>query len=1076
MGRIFPEKLKHDAGKTAGKIALWVLAVFLLLVLIAELAIVGAVAWLHAEGGQNWLRQQLAAATADTGYQVSFASVSYDFPQGINLQDVTVSDKKGRVAGINTFTIRPDFFPLAARHLSLALDIGTLALYRLPEQAQAQEQPQAGNEQPGGFALPELYFSTISLDLGIEILTLEEQVLGFPLTLSPQVSARLASADDGLQLDLAAVIDQLDEQQITWLPEELAFNGELATQTLALAINNFSLSAPVYDVTGSGTADLQTGVLDIKAEGAAENLERLSPNLKGRIPFNGTIGGAIDNPGLDLALRPQLLILEQAGISAPTLNGTATDLFAAPAGTLAASFTYAQRPVELAADFTWRDAVLSLTGLTGTAPELSLSGALAVSAGTGLLEGTLDFKTGSLTAFEDLLVKGIGGSAQGILKFSSRQDEQLLTLDAALDNASYQGRRAAKLDMTAQIIGWDIVNPAQVAAQAQDLRLTDDMVFEALTLTATRQDGAYRLAAKGSGGAPLSFTLQGHALLSGLDESRLALSELDLTMRADGASLSLAGAMDDETVDLNLAADNFALALLPLAMPGNLKRLALSGSAKADGPVAAPVIDYHFTMSPLAISGLDLNIDGQGRYENNILSAGVSAEGTGIREFSGTASLPLEFSFMPFAFSLPETAPLSGSLVIAAQAGPLSAAFLPPGHILTGDININGRITGTLASPDLEGTASLGKGSYRYQQYDLTLYDLQAAARMQAGRLEISSFYAHDNEGGTLRGEGLISLASPENTDLALTVDNFRLLRSDRANGYISADLAFTGQPNGYLLAGTMDIGPLELLIPEHFQKDIPELNIVRIHDTPETDRVLNRVNLDIRAQAGGQIFVRGWGLNAEFGGALEISGTLDSPELNGMLQSERGRYEEFGRRFELEKAELIFRGLAPPSPYLDIAATTALDDITATVTLTGPLEDPSIGFSSIPALPDDEIMARILFGENLQNITPFQALQLKQTIDRLRGRGGQGFNPVARLRALTGFDDLRIDTGEGGETTVGVGKYLTDDIYLELEQGAGEASGGASLEIKLTPSITVDSKIGQDAGTGAGVSWSWDY
>jgi len=176
-------------------------------------------------------------------------------------------------------------------------------------------------------------------------------------------------------------------------------------------------------------------------------------------------------------------------------------------------------------------------------------------------------------------------------------------------------------------------------------------------------------------------------------------------------------------------------------------------------------------------------------------------------------------------------------------------------------------------------------------------------------------------------------------------------------------------------------------------------------------------------------------------------------------------------RRFDLEHANLNFRGFIPPSPYLDIKATSDLEEIIASVTLTGPLEAPSLGFSSVPSLPGDEILARILFGRDLNSIT----LQLKQTIDRFTGHGGTGFDPVARIRELTGFDEIRIDPGaEGG--AVGVGKYLTDDVYLELEKGHGETSGGANLEIELTPSITLESKIAQDAQTGAGVLWSWDY
>ena len=85
-------------------------------------------------------------------------------------------------------------------------------------------------------------------------------------------------------------------------------------------------------------------------------------------------------------------------------------------------------------------------------------------------------------------------------------------------------------------------------------------------------------------------------------------------------------------------------------------------------------------------------------------------------------------------------------------------------------------------------------------------------------------------------------------------------------------------------------------------------------------------------------------------------------------------------------------------------------------------------------------------------------------------------FDPLAEIRELTGLDDIRINSNEDGETTVGAGKYLTDEVYLEFESGSGDNNSAANLEIELTPSITLESQIGEDSQAGAGVFWEWDY
>ena len=121
--------------------------------------------------------------------------------------------------------------------------------------------------------------------------------------------------------------------------------------------------------------------------------------------------------------------------------------------------------------------------------------------------------------------------------------------------------------------------------------------------------------------------------------------------------------------------------------------------------------------------------------------------------------------------------------------------------------------------------------------------------------------------------------------------------------------------------------------------------------------------------------------------------------------------------------------------------------------------------------------MSHILFGQDMDKISPFQAVQLAQAMQRFSGvGGGSSFDPMGMLRSATGLDDIRVETDEEGQATVGAGKYLTDKVYLEFEAGSEEDSGNANVQVELTPNITVESEVGQDARAGAGVFWKWDY
>ena len=278
-------------------------------------------------------------------------------------------------------------------------------------------------------------------------------------------------------------------------------------------------------------------------------------------------------------------------------------------------------------------------------------------------------------------------------------------------------------------------------------------------------------------------------------------------------------------------------------------------------------------------------------------------------------------------------------------------------------------------------------------------------------------------------------------------------------------------------MSGKITTDKVNVTIPDRFNNAIPKLNIVKKNTKKLTaPDFMKIVKLNLKLVAEKQVFVRGHGLDAEFGGEIKVSGTLAAPLYNGTFKSKRGRYEEFGKRFDLNRALLRFQGAVPPSPYLDILAETNVQDITAQISISGNIEKLVVKLSSASNLPQDEVLSRILFGKNMTKISPFQAVQLTNTLRRFSGKGGSRFEPLSILRKTTGLDDLQVERDEDGEMTIGAGKYITDKVYLEARAGSGQSSSAAKVKIDLTPNIKAESKIGQDSKAGGGIFWQWDY
>ena len=172
------------------------------------------------------------------------------------------------------------------------------------------------------------------------------------------------------------------------------------------------------------------------------------------------------------------------------------------------------------------------------------------------------------------------------------------------------------------------------------------------------------------------------------------------------------------------------------------------------------------------------------------------------------------------------------------------------------------------------------------------------------------------------------------------------------------------------------------------------------------------------------------------------------------------------------------FAGEIPYNPTLDIEATTAVEGLTAIIDITGRAFAPEIAFTSTPALAQDEVLSRLLFGSSIESLSPTQALQLAASLNTLRGSSGGGFNPLGTLRKATGIDRLRIvggDTAGGQGTSLAAGKYISNKIYVEVTTDA-RGFTATQLEIAISRTLRILSSVSTFGGSNVSLRYSKDY
>jgi translocation and assembly module TamB len=309
------------------------------------------------------------------------------------------------------------------------------------------------------------------------------------------------------------------------------------------------------------------------------------------------------------------------------------------------------------------------------------------------------------------------------------------------------------------------------------------------------------------------------------------------------------------------------------------------------------------------------------------------------------------------------------------------------------------------------------------------------------------------------------------------------MLTRDDIGATVSGPITIRSTGRGGSIGGDVDIIRGRFRLGSASSAQVPQLAVTEINRPYEgEDETTPPVpwTLDLKARARNQLMVTGLGLDSEWRANLTIKGAVNNPAIGGRADLVRGGYQFAGRRFDLDRGTIRFAGDAPPDPILDITAIADLQGFNATIHVAGTGLQPEITFQSVPALPEDELLSRLLFGTSITNLSAPEALQLAAAVASLRGGGAGGFNldPINAVRKAVRLDRLRIvpaDVTTGQKTAVAAGKYIGRRTYVEvITDGAGYSA--TSVEFRITRWLSVLSTISTIGRQSANVKISKDY
>jgi len=443
--------------------------------------------------------------------------------------------------------------------------------------------------------------------------------------------------------------------------------------------------------------------------------------------------------------------------------------------------------------------------------------------------------------------------------------------------------------------------------------------------------------------------------------------------------------------------------------------------------------------------------------------------------------LPAEASASPFRLAVVRTKPMRGTFQADGEIQPLWDLFLGGERTLGGRLMAKADLSGTIADPKITGRVDLMNGLFGDYATGLKLRDLTIGAALNTDTIVLDKFQGSDSLKGQVSGSGQIGLARGGGSTLTLNLNGFRLIDNDTAQADATGQVAVTRGADGKAkIAGTLNLVKAEVNAAARTGPSIVTMDVIEKNRPFRIDEQLaptpaagggqpTGVAIDVALKAAKGVLVKGRGLDVDMSLDARVTGTTAKPVLDGEARVVRGAYDFAGKRFEFDDRGVVHLSDDPNLIRLDLTATRQDPSLTAVIRIQGTAAKPQITLTSTPVLPNDEVLSQVLFGASASQLSPLEAAQLASALTALAGGGG--FDVIGGIRNFARLDRLALVGGGQTGVSVAGGKYLTDNVYVELA-GGGRAGPSVQVEYRVTKNLSLISSLANQtpATQGGGV------
>ncbi|HSX80381.1 MAG TPA: translocation/assembly module TamB domain-containing protein [Candidatus Saccharimonadia bacterium] len=424
-------------------------------------------------------------------------------------------------------------------------------------------------------------------------------------------------------------------------------------------------------------------------------------------------------------------------------------------------------------------------------------------------------------------------------------------------------------------------------------------------------------------------------------------------------------------------------------------------------------------------------------------------------------------------------------------------AFIPAVAQSAGTLHLDLRLTGTLQHPQVSGTLRVNDGALQLTTTGVRYKDIQVQLVCTGNRLELAQAHAQSGEGTLDLTGGAESVGlTLRRLNLDLQMQQFTLMHTPALEAVVSAAVALRGSLDEMLATGTVTVAPARVQVSGKLGGGLDvvqpwQLTVEGVYGsgtqqaTPETVApearprpTLPFLRADLQLELPHNVWVRSPGTALELSGALTMTKELGEPfVLGGTVETVRGFASFYSGRFAVDQGRVTFTGTPEINPVLDMTVTRAVSGYAVSIHVSGRAKSPQLHLSSIPDLPQADIVTLLVVGKTTDRLTASERSGLSNHAQQIVGNVATGELEQLLAKPL-GFDTLDIQTGDKlGNGKVSVGRYITQDIFLSYERQLGDEKGDkVGVEYSINRHLKVKGSSGNTGDSALDILWRIDY